>query len=168
MLMRTNLDRSTMLTDHKVLLLASVVLGLLCLRRIQRVRQAWQPFGNLPAHFIIVSPIGIIGRFFPRIPWVSAGADFNWRNAYERQPFPSMFDFQLVSRSILDIFAKSNSDVVLLRSLYPTSTPQLLLADATTSKVGQTSTSTRSTSLYMVLTGLNLCLGYLSKPYGIS
>jgi len=36
----------------------------------------------------------------------------------------------------LGVFAVSNSDIVHLWSLYPSGTPQLLLADATAAKVG--------------------------------
>lgn len=139
---RTNLDHRVMMmtTGARLLVLGPLVLCLFCLRRFHRAKQAWKPFGNLPAYSIFVSPIGIFGRFFPRIPWISAGADFSWRNVYKRQHFPR-FSFLVVSRPIIDAFATSKSDIVLLRSLYPSGNPQLLLADATATKVGHTSTS---------------------------
>ena len=78
-----------MLTGLELLLIpGSLILCFLCLRRVQRAKHAWQRFRNLPAYSIFVSPIGIFGRFFPRIPCISAGADFNWRNVYQRQPLP--------------------------------------------------------------------------------
>ena len=135
-----------MLTSFKRLLLGSLILCLLCLRRLQRAKRAWQPFRNLPAYSIFVSPIGIFGRFFPRIPCISAGADFNWRNVYQRQLLPR-FGFYTAHHPFLDVFVTSKSDIVLLRSLYPSSSPQLLLADATAAKVGRMSTRTRSAGL---------------------
>src|SRR5258706_7017391 len=74
------------LTDHKVLLLAFALLCLVVFRRVQRVKQVWKAPGNLPVIFIFVSPTSIFGRLLPRIPWISPGVSFNWRNAYERQP----------------------------------------------------------------------------------
>ena len=75
-----------MLTDPRVLLLGPILLCLVSFRRIQRVKQAWHALGSVPAYSIFVSPISIYGRFLPRIPWISAGVDFTWRDAYERQP----------------------------------------------------------------------------------
>ena len=123
------------LTDHKVLLLVFTLLCLVVLRRIQRVSQVWKAPGNLPAYFIFVSPTSIFGRRLPRIPWISPGVSFNWRNAYERQPFLRVVCLAS-SDPLLGIFAASKSDIVQIRSLFPFCTQQLLLADATAVKVG--------------------------------
>ena len=77
-----------MLTDYKVPLLGCLFFCLFFLHRVQRIRQVWQPFGSLPTYSVLVSPITAYGRLLPRLPWISAGADFNWRNVYERQPLP--------------------------------------------------------------------------------
>ena len=61
-------------------------------------------------------------------------------------PFPDLGSYT-AHHPFLDIFATSKSDIVLLRSLYPSSNPQLLLADATAAKVGRMSTSSRSAGL---------------------
>ena len=77
-----------MLTDQKVLLFGSFLLCSFILYRIQRVKQVWQVFETLPAHSILVSPLNVLNRILPRIPWISDGKDFVWENAYERQPVP--------------------------------------------------------------------------------
>jgi hypothetical protein len=65
-------------------LLALFLLYLFLLHRVQRVKKVWQAFGDLPAHTVLVSPVTIFSRILPRIPWISGGADFSWRNVYER------------------------------------------------------------------------------------
>ena len=57
-----------MLTDPKVLLFGSLLLFLSILYRIQRVKQVWQVFDNLPAHSKLVSPLHVLNRLLPRIP----------------------------------------------------------------------------------------------------
>jgi hypothetical protein len=84
------IHHSTMLTDQRVLPFGSLLLCLFLLYRIQRVKQVWQAFGNLPAYTIPVSPLSTLGRMLPRIPWISSGFDFSWRNPYERQPLPRL------------------------------------------------------------------------------
>ena len=128
---------STIFTDPKVLLLVSTVLGLVVIRRIQRVRHIWQaPGDSQPAYFIFVSPTSIFGRLLPRIPWFSPGVSFIWKDAYRRQPLLRIMVFStLLTVQCLGIFTASKSDVVQIRSLFPDSTPQLLLADAAAAKV---------------------------------
>jgi len=130
------LHHYTMATDQKVPLFVSLLLGLFLLHRIQRIRQAWKAFENLPAHSILVSPLNTFSRIIPRIPWISDGNDFSWENVYERQPLPRVPFSYPAHSPCLGVFAASNSDIVHLRSLYPSGTPQLLLADATAAKVG--------------------------------
>ena len=94
MLTRTNSHRQIslvliMLTDHKVLLLGCLLFCLFFLNRIRRVRHIWKPFGSLPAYSTLVSPVTIYGRMLPRLPGISAGADFIWRNVYERKHLPT-------------------------------------------------------------------------------
>jgi hypothetical protein len=31
-----------------------------------------------------------LGRMLPRIPWISGGIDFSWRNVYDRRPLPRL------------------------------------------------------------------------------
>ena len=89
----------TVLSDPKVLLLVSSLLCLVVLRRVQRVRQAWQAPGNSqPAYFVFVSPTSIFGRLFPRVPWILPGVGFIWRDAYQRQPLLRSTVFQPISR----------------------------------------------------------------------
>ena len=76
-----------MLTDPKVQLFGSLLLCSFILYRIQRVKQVWQAFENLPAHPILVSPLNLLSRG-SRIPWISDGRDFGWKKVYERQPVP--------------------------------------------------------------------------------
>ena len=83
-----------MLTDQKVPLVGSLLLCLFILYRIQRVKQVWRAFENLPAHSILISPLNILSRILPRIPWISDGRDFSWENVYERQPVP-MYRFPI-------------------------------------------------------------------------
>ena len=83
-----NPHQYTMVTDHKALLFGSFVLSLFLLHRIWRIKQIWQAFGDLPAYSIFVSPIHVLSRLIPRIPWISEGKDFSWRNIYEGQPLP--------------------------------------------------------------------------------
>ena len=77
-----------MLTDPKVLLVGSFFLCSFILYRIRRVKQVWQAFETLPTHSILVSPLNVLNRILPRIPWISDGRNFGWENAYERQPAP--------------------------------------------------------------------------------
>jgi len=90
-----------MLANQKDLLFGSLFLGLFfLLHRIQQVKRVWQAFGNLPAHFILVSPLDDLSRVLPRIPWISDRAGFSWRNVYERQslsrvPFPTLLTFHV-------------------------------------------------------------------------
>lgn len=75
-----------MLTDHGILLFASLLLGPFFLYRIYRQKQVWQAFGNLPAYFVPVSPVDILNRIAASIsPWLSGGDGWGWRNGYERQ-----------------------------------------------------------------------------------
>ena len=63
----------------------------------------------------------------------------------------------------LGVFAASNSNIVHLWSLYPSGTPQLLLADATAAKVGLVS------KLWCRgLRAQHARLERLSEPYSIS
>lgn len=79
-----------MLTDHGILVFASLLLGLFLLHCFLRIKQVWQAFGNLPAYTILISPTtafaAALNRAATRIPKISAGDGFGWRNVYERQP----------------------------------------------------------------------------------
>jgi len=79
-----------MLTDQKVLLFGPLLFSLFLLHRIQRVKQVWQAFENLPTYTRVVSPLNLLSRLLPRIPWISDGIDFSWENVYERQPLPGL------------------------------------------------------------------------------
>ena len=79
-----------MLTDQKVLLFGPLLPCLFLLYRIRRIKQVWQSFGNLPAHSVLVSPLNILSRLLPRIPWISDGLDFSWESVYERQLLPRL------------------------------------------------------------------------------
>ena len=125
-----------MLTDHKVLLLGPLLLCLFLLHRVRRIKEVWRAFGTIPAHSVLVSPLNVLSRLLPRIPWISDGLGFTWDNVYERQLLPRLSLSYTAHRPCLGLFAASTSDIVHLRSLYPGSTPQLLLADATATKVG--------------------------------
>jgi hypothetical protein len=74
-----------MSTDRGIILFASLLLCLFFFRRIQQIKKVWQAFGGIPAHLFLVSPTFPLHRLLPRIPWISAGVDFGWRNVYERQ-----------------------------------------------------------------------------------
>ena len=128
-----------MLTDQKVLLFAPLLFCLFLLHRAQRVKQVWQAFGDLPAYSIVVSPLDIVSRLLPRIPWISAGSNSSWENVYERQLLPRLSVSYTAHSPCLGVFAASNSDIVHVRSLLPSRAPQLLIADATASKVGMVS-----------------------------
>jgi len=93
-------------------------------------------FGNLPAYTRVVSPVGLVTRLLPRIPWISDGINVSWENVYERQPLPRLSFSDTAHSPSLGVFAASNSDIVHVRSLFPSKTPQLLVADATAVKVG--------------------------------
>ncbi len=149
-----------MLTDQKSFLLGPLLLCLFLLHRIQRIKQVWRAFGNLPAHFVLVSPLNILSRLLPRIPWISAGLDFSWENVYEGQLLPRVSLSYTAHSPCLGFFAASKSDIVHLRSLFPGIIPQLLLADATAAKVYRSRTSGRLCAQFV-------CLDYLSKPCGI-
>ena len=136
-----------MLTDLKVLLFGSLLLFLSILYRIRRVKQVWQAFDNLPAHSKLVSPLKILSRFLPRIPWITDGMEFSGGAIYERQPVP-VYVLLSSSQSIIGVFATSNSDIVQIRSLFPCGTPQLILADATAAKVGLVSKCRPRCSIY--------------------
>jgi hypothetical protein len=77
-----------MLTDHGVLLFGSLLLCLFILHHIRRVTRVWQAFGSLPAYSLLISPIHPLNRLLPRIPRISDGGNFGWRNVYERQDLP--------------------------------------------------------------------------------
>ena len=99
MLTRTNPHPGIMLTNHGVLLLGLLLLCLFLLPRIQRIKHAWQAFVNLPAYSVLVSPISMLGRILPRIPWISDGTGFNWRNPYECEVLPGVrFSIKLTVR----------------------------------------------------------------------
>lgn len=125
-----------MLTDHEVLLFGSLLLCLFLLHRTRRVRLDWQAFGNLPAYSVLVSPIDDLSRLLPRIPQVSAGRDWGWKNVYERQSILRVRSSVPAQSLCLGVFATSKSDIVQVRSIIPYSTPHLLIADATAAKVG--------------------------------
>lgn len=124
-----------MLTDQKVLLFGSLLLCLF-LYRIRRIKQVWQAFGNLPAHCVLVSPLNILSRLLPRIPWISDGLNFSWENVHERQLLPKPLLSYIAHGPCLGFFATSKSDIVQVWSLFPGNTPQLLVADAAAAKVG--------------------------------
>jgi len=95
MLTRADPRRYFMATGHHVLLFGSLLLCLYLLHRIRRVKQIWQALGNLPAYSILVSPLDVLTRIIPRIPRISDGIDFGWKNVYERQPLPRVqFPYQ--------------------------------------------------------------------------
>jgi hypothetical protein len=142
-----------MLTDQKVLLFGLLLFFLFLLHRIQRVKQVWQAFGDLPTYSIVVSPLNYFSRLLPRIPWISGGINFSWENVYERQPLPRLSFSYTAHSPCLGVFAASNSDIVHLRSLFLSETPQLLVADATAAKVG------------LVTKWSPLCLIYPTRPY---
>ena len=135
MLTRTNPLHGIMFTDHGVLLLGSLLLCLFLLPRIQRIKQVWQGFGNLPAYSFLVSPFYPLSRILPRIPWISDRADFSWKNPYEREALPGARLSYQAHGLYIGIFAASKADIVQLRTLFPRCVPQLLLADATAAKV---------------------------------
>lgn len=159
MLTDINPRLGSMLTDRGVLLLGSLLLCLF-LYRIRRVTQVWQAFGELPTFTIVVSPLNFITRVLPRIPRISDGPDFSWRNVYERQPLPGVRFSSPAHSPCLGIFAANKSDIVHLRSLVARHTPQLLVADATAAKVGR--------SINDRPCAQSSSLDYLSEPYGIS
>lgn len=135
MLTRTNFHYYTMMADHKVLHLGSLLLCLFLLQRIRRVKQAWQAFENLPSYIVLVSPVSLTSRVLPRIPWISDGRDVIWKGVYERQLLPSVRFSSPPHAPCLGVFAASASDIIQLRSLLRYGTPQLLLADTTATKV---------------------------------
>ena len=125
-----------MLTNHGVLLFGSLSLFLFFLHRTLRVKKDSQALGRLPAYSVLVSPLHPLTGIFPRIPGISFGVEWSWRNVYESQPLPKGQFFCLAYiPSCLDIFAASKSDIIQIRSLFPYSTP-LIIADATAVKVG--------------------------------
>ena len=79
-----------MLTDHGTLLFAAIPLCLFFLHRIQQIKSVWQALQNLPSYSLLVSPPTIIYNLVPRIPWISGGDGFVWRNNYERQVLPGV------------------------------------------------------------------------------
>jgi len=125
-----------MLTDQKVILGGSLLFSLFLLYRFQQVKQVWQAFGNLPAYSRVISPTNPLNNVLPRIPWISDGINFSWENVYERQPLSRLLFSDTAHIPCLGVFAASKSDIVHLRSLFPSKTPQLLVADATAAKVG--------------------------------
>lgn len=78
-----------MLTDHYILSFGCLLPLIFFLHRIRRVKQDWQALGNLPAYYVLVSPIDVLGRVLPRIPQISGGTDWSWKNVYERQSLPT-------------------------------------------------------------------------------
>jgi len=128
-----------MLTDHGILLFASLLLGLLFLHRLQQIKQVWQAFGNIPSYFLPISPASPFSLVAARISWISGGEDFVWRNGYERQDPHEVYCSYSAHGLYIGIFAASNSDIVHMRSLSPFGVPLLLLADATATKVGPVS-----------------------------
>jgi hypothetical protein len=145
---RTNPHHRIMLTDQKVLLFGPLLFSLFLFHHIQRVKQVWQAFGDLPTYSIVVSPLNLLSRLLPRIPWVSDGINFSWENVYERQPLPRLSFSYTAHSPCPGVFAASNSDIVHLRSLFPSKTPHLLVADATTAKVGLVSKLLSLCSIY--------------------
>ena len=125
-----------MLTDHGVLLFGSLLLFLFFLHRI-RVKKDWQALGSLPVYSVLVSPLHPLNGIFPRVPGISYGVEWRWKNVYESQPLPKgQFSCLAHVPSCLDVFAASNSDIIQIRSLFPYSTSVLIIADATAAKVG--------------------------------
>jgi hypothetical protein len=141
-----------MLTDQKILLFGLLLFFLFLLHRIQRVKQVWQAFGDLPTYSKVVSPLSFISRLLPSIPGISGGINFTSENVYERQPLPRLSFSYTAHSPCLGVFAASNSDIVHLRFLYPLQKPHLLVADATAAKVG------------LVSELLPLCSIYPSRP----
>ena len=125
-----------MLTDQKVILIGPLLVSLFLLYRFQQVKRVWQAFGDLPTYSRVVSSISPLNILLPRIPWISDGINFVFENAYERRPLPRLSFPDTAHSPCLGVFAASNSDVVHLRSLFPSDTPQLIVADATAAKVG--------------------------------
>lgn len=129
-----------MLTDNGVLLFGSLLLCLLFLHRALQVKRDWQALGSLPIHSVLISPLFILNRALPRIPVITYGSEWTWRDAYKSQPPPKArfpYPAHIPYISCLDIFAASKSDIIQIRSLFPYSTPQLIIADATAAKVGR-------------------------------
>jgi hypothetical protein len=79
------LHRPAMSTDHGIMLFASLLLFVFLFRGIQKIKKVWQAFGGIPAYLFLVSPTFPLDRLLPRIPWITAGVDFGWRNVYERE-----------------------------------------------------------------------------------
>ena len=77
-----------MLTGREVLLFGSLVPFLFFLRRIRRIKQDWKALGSIPTDSVLVAPLDFLSNVVPRVPWISYGGDWSWRNAYERQPLP--------------------------------------------------------------------------------
>lgn len=72
------------------------------------------------------------------------------------------FPAQLTALCIrLDVFAASNSDIIHLRSIFPSRVPQLLVADTTAIKVGLASN-------WWYFCAQFVSLDYLPQPYWIS
>ena len=137
-----------MLIDQKVLLFGPLLLFLFSFHRIRRIKHIWQAFGNLPTYSVLVSPLDVLSRLLPRIPWISVGKNFGWENVYERQLLLRLSLSYTAHSPCLGIFAVSKSDIVHLRSLLPGNNAQLLLADATAVKVGLGCKRSPSCSIY--------------------
>ena len=134
--MCANSQHHIMLTDRKVLLFGPLLPCLFLLYRIRRIKQVWQAFGNLPAHFVLVSPLNVFSRLLPRIPWISDGLNSSWENVHERQLLPRLSLSYTAHSLYLGFFAAFKSDIIQIQSLFPGNTPQLLVADAAAAKVG--------------------------------
>ena len=79
-----------MFTDHGSVLFGSSLLFLFFLQRTLRVKKDWQALGSIPAYSVLVAPLEILNRILPRVPGISYGAEWSWKNVYERQPLPKV------------------------------------------------------------------------------
>jgi len=148
-----------MLTDQKFILIGPLLFSLFLLYRFQQVKQVWQAFGNLPTYSRVIASTSPLTILLPRIPWISDGISFSWENVYERQPLSGLSFSDTAHSPCLGVFAASKSDIVHLRSFFPSRSPQLLVADATASKVDWSPSGRHCAQI--------VSLEYLSEPCGI-
>jgi hypothetical protein len=106
------------------------------LHHSQRVKQVWQAFGIRPAYSIAASPLDLLSRLLPHIPWILDEINFSWKSQYERQPLPGLSFSYIAHSPCPGAFAASNSDIVHLAPVpVPVKTTQGPFADATAVKV---------------------------------
>ena len=70
-------------TPSVTLVVGIPLLSLALLWRLRRFIDTFGNFNHLPIYSALVSPLYPLGRTLPRIPWVTAGPTFGWRDAYE-------------------------------------------------------------------------------------